>query len=176
MRLPDSRVVSSSLTGKYAREVKPFALVGRKHSALHEIAVPVSDVDGEVRQIARRMAATLHRHAGLALAAPQVGISLRLVVTRDAAIANPTVIPAWYSIRGPEPEGCLSLPGRWFNVPRCDKVHVSGRDVFTDEFYEGDLEGLHARLWQHEVGHCDGVLISDEWPEIRMRDFEENVT
>lgn len=149
---------------------KPLSLVGRKHAALHRQAWPVrvdtqADLD-TMRAFAARLRATLARLPhGLAIAAPQVGRSMALVVTADGqAIANPRI----FDVRGGtvlDVEGCLSLPGRTFEVPRDRKVSVSGIDLDRGRV-ELKVDGLTARMWQHECDHLDGLLIAGRFPEV----------
>lgn len=154
----------------------PMALVGRKHPVLNSPAREVKTLlrdgkwDRRVMVLAMRMRETLFRHsAGLALAAPQVGHSLRLVVTIDDHLwADPEIVDQSDKMIS-ESEGCLSLPGRVYNVPRPRSVTVKFLDINGDEKFE-DVELMAARLVCHEVDHLNGLLIAGRFEEIRQKD------
>jgi peptide deformylase len=126
-------------------------------------ATPVDRFDESLRRQVSRMAGIMNDALGVGLAAPQLGISQRLLVYRvgpDApliALANPEL--EWSSSdREAAEEGCLSIPGVAVDVER--PVHVRVRAL--DE--EGgqrvvEASGLEARVIQHEMDHLDGVLI-----------------
>lgn len=124
---------------------------------------PVERVDQKVRDIFDRMLETMYAAPGVGLAAPQVGISRRLIVidVGDGPIklANPKV-----TFLSDEEElgmeGCLSYPGLEGEVWRCSKVRLSGLDENGQRVsYEG--EGLFARCAQHECDHLDGRVYID---------------
>lgn len=143
-----------------------MALVGRDHPALHQPAEKITDIDGQLWQLVVRMRATLIAQQGAGLAAPQVGRPLALVVTAAGdVVINPHVEPHGRLIAGPE--GCLSLPGRVYEVERAKRCVLTGFNLAGEEVAVG-LNGFHARLWQHELDHLNGVLISEQWPEIRV--------
>lgn len=144
--------------------VKPMAMVGRKHEALHTAAEPIEVIDGALWSLAARMRATLIKLQGAGLAAPQVGQSKALVVTATGdVVLNPRVELDGRMVPGPE--GCLSLPGRCYEVERAERCTLFGVNLAGDETSVG-ITGFLARLWQHEVDHLDGVLICESWPEI----------
>lgn len=112
---------------------------------------------------------------GLGIAANQVGHSGRWFGydLRDGGgfrvLHNPTIIDH-SEAQITEAEGCLSLPGRNFDVPRFEECVVSGLDInFRPIVVSG--RRLAARLFQHEIDHLDGLLISERWPEIQKRVF-----
>ncbi len=126
-------------------------------------AIPVDRFDESLRRQVSRMAGIMNDALGVGLAAPQLGISQRLLVYRvgpDApviALANPEVEWSSQDLEAGE-EGCLSIPGVAVDVER--PVHVRVRAL--DE--EGaprivEASGLEARVIQHEMDHLDGVLI-----------------
>jgi len=128
-------------------------------------ATEVDRFDDSLKGQVARMAGLMHDALGLGLAAPQLGISQRLLVYRvglDAPVvvlANPEI--EWASDDGESfEEGCLSIPGVVVDVDR--PVHVRVRAV--DEEGEDrvvEASGLEARVIQHEMDHLDGVLILD---------------
>ena len=132
---------------------------------LREKAAEVDPTSDEVQQVAARMIQLMHQANGAGLAAPQVGLSWRLFVTRnpdseDGGLvwANPVVTPL-ESPPEPDTEGCLSLPGIEVEMTRPSRVRISAVDPSGTRF---EVEsGLMARVWQHEMDHLDGVLIID---------------
>ena len=125
----------------------------------------VETYDDAVREQAGRMAAVMHDALGVGLAAPQVGVSNRMLVYRvepDSpvqALVNPHI--EWSSRdRETMEEGCLSLPGVHVDVERPLHVRVRAQDV-AGEAILVEASGLEARVIQHEVDHLDGVLILD---------------
>ena len=126
-------------------------------------ATPVDRFDESLKRQAGRMAGIMNDALGVGLAAPQLGISQRLLVYRvgpDAPVvvlANPEV--EWSS-RDSETgeEGCLSIPGIAVDVARPLHVRVRAQDE-EGEPRLVEASGLEARVIQHEIDHLDGVLI-----------------
>ena len=128
-------------------------------------ATPVDRFDDALRAQVARMAGLMGDALGVGLAAPQVGVSMRLLVYRlgsDAslvALANPEI--EWSSDEEEAmEEGCLSLPGVAVDVERPVHVRVRARDE-TGEPRLVEASGLEARVIQHEIDHLNGVLILD---------------
>ena len=128
-------------------------------------ATPVDRFDDSLRQQVSRMAGIMNDALGVGLAAPQLGISQRLLVYRvgpDApliALANPEIEWASDEREGSD-EGCLSIPGVMVDVERPVHVRVRARDE-EGEPRSVEASGLEARVIQHELDHLDGVLILD---------------
>ena len=128
-------------------------------------ARPVERFDAELRDEVARMAVLMNDALGIGLAAPQVGISHRVLVYRvepdspTVALINPKV--EWSS-RDQEisEEGCLSLPLVHVDVERPVAVLVHARDEHGAELVV-EATGLEARVIQHEIDHLDGILILD---------------
>ncbi|MEA2186302.1 MAG: peptide deformylase [Solirubrobacteraceae bacterium] len=128
-------------------------------------ARPVDRFDDALRDEVKRMALVMDGAIGIGLAAPQVGVSHRLLVYRvepaspPIALVNPEI--EWSS-RDEEilEEGCLSLPLVRVDVERPISVLVRARDEHGDELII-EATGLEARVIQHEIDHLDGVLILD---------------
>ncbi len=128
-------------------------------------ARPVERFDGALRDEVQRMRVLMHDAMGIGLAAPQVGISHRLLVYRVepdspiVALVNPDI--EWSS-RDEEvaEEGCLSLPLVHVDVERPIGVLVRAKDEHGDDLVV-EASGLEARVIQHEIDHLDGVLILD---------------
>jgi peptide deformylase len=133
---------------------------------LKSSATPVAVFDDALRQQVQRMGGLMNDALGVGLAAPQIGISQRLLVYRvghDApliALVNPEI--EWKS-KGDEEiaeEGCLSIPGVAVDVERPVHVRVRAQDEFGEDRMV-EASGLEARVIQHEMDHLDGVLILD---------------
>ena len=126
-------------------------------------AIPVDRFDDSLRRQASRMAGIMNDALGVGLAAPQLGISQRLLVYRvgpDAPVtvlANPELEWASGDVELGE-EGCLSIPGVVVDVDRPVHVRVRGRDEEGEDRVV-EASGLEARVIQHEIDHLDGVLI-----------------
>jgi peptide deformylase len=139
-------------------------------------AVPVVDFDAELRQLVADLTDTMFEAGGAGLAAPQLGVGLRVftwfVDGEIGHLVNPDVTPV-----GEEtdegPEGCLSIPGFRFDCRRHLHVAATGWDMHGDPVR---IEGSHllARALQHETDHLDGVLFVDRLdPELRATALAE---
>lgn len=140
---------------------------------LHAPAAPVETITDEIRQLVSDMFETMDTAPGVGLAAPQVGVGLRLytysyVDDNDApwrgVIINPEL---WMTPLVPgapdedeESEGCLSFPGERFPLRRSERVHVTGIDL-DGAPVTIDVDGWCARIMQHEFDHLDGILYVD---------------
>ncbi|MFH0778848.1 MAG: peptide deformylase [Candidatus Eisenbacteria bacterium] len=163
---------------------RPLAKYGQP--GLRKRAVEIDEIDDSVRALAGEMFERLSEVKGVGLAAPQMGVPLRLVVLsipRDDgtrwkfALVNPVLV----SRRGrtKSEEGCLSVPGVYEEIERAQEVEVRGLDLDgRDIVVQGD--GLLARALQHELDHLDGVLIVDRLSSVkrqalrrRLRKLEE---
>ena len=128
-------------------------------------ATPVDRFDDSLRHQVSRMGAIMNDALGVGLAAPQLGISQRLLVYRVGheaplvALVNPEL--EWSSgDEEPAEEGCLSIPGIGVDVERPVYVRVTAVDEFGEP-RTVEASGLEARVIQHEMDHLDGVLILD---------------
>jgi len=130
--------------------------------ALKQKAKRVSSIDGSIKKLIRNMIETLHSEPSrVGLAAPQIGVSLRVIVIGlpdeedDIAIINPVIVKR----RGERliNEGCLSVPGYFGQIKRAESVTVKGRDRNGKEIRikAGDLL---AQALEHEIDHLNGVL------------------
>ncbi len=135
---------------------------------LREQAVPVETVTDETRRLIRDMFDTMYDAEGIGLAAPQVGISERVMVVDVAdedgrhhvhALVNPEIVEAARET-DKATEGCLSIPGIEEDVTRPVRVVVEGLSP-SAEPVRIEAEGLLARALQHEVDHLDGILFID---------------
>jgi peptide deformylase len=126
---------------------------------LNEVGDPVEVFDEELARLCEEMFETMYAEEGVGLAAPQIGISLRLFVMDCAGIklvaANPEIVSAEGEQTGEE--GCLSVAKIHSPLKRAARVTLRAQDV-RGEWYEREAEGLAARCFQHETDHCDGIL------------------
>jgi len=131
---------------------------------LKQKAKRVRTIDSSVKKLISDMIETMHSEPGrVGLAAPQVGVSLRVIViglpeAEDIAIVNPKIVRR----RGERliNEGCLSVPGYFGQVQRAESVTVKGRDQSGKEI-RIKAEGLLAQALEHEIDHINGVLYLD---------------
>jgi peptide deformylase len=136
------------------------------HPTLKRSADPVAGVDDDLVRLMDQMLATMYQAPGIGLAAPQIGVSRRVVVIdtseekdQPLRLINPAV--TWASAeRELAEEGCLSLPGQFAEVKRPIAVKVRYLDHRESE-REIEAEGLLARCLQHEIDHLNGVLFVD---------------
>lgn len=123
---------------------------------------------------------TMRQYGGIGLAAPQIGVPLRVVIFGfESSERYPDALPIPFTVLvNPEltplgdemvdgAEGCLSLPGLRGVVPRWHRLRYAGSDA-AGRRIEREVEGFHARVVQHECDHLDGIL----YP-MRMKDFAQ---
>ena len=134
-------------------------------------AKPVADFDTpELHELVKNMIETMRALNGAGLAAPQIGVDLRVVVFEVngnprypevepiplSVLINPVLTPVGEEMEEGW-EGCLSIPGMRGLVPRHSRLRYSGRD-FSGQFIEREVGGFHARVVQHECDHLEGML------------------
>lgn len=130
---------------------------------LKEKAKKVTKFNERLHKLLDDMAETMYDAPGVGLAAPQVGISKRVIVVDDGNGLIEVVNPELHDMEGEQldpPEGCLSIPGLLGDVRRAQKVRVTGQDRYGKPF-EMVAEGFLARIFQHEVDHLNGILFID---------------
>ncbi len=149
-------------------EIKKFGC-----PTLKQPASEIETIDDDVETLVDRMFATMYAAEGIGLAAPQVGVSQRVVVldvrpsdpTREAmALINPTIVEASGEIVGEE--GCLSIPGVAGDVKRASDIRVEATDPDGSPMVV-TATGIEARVLQHEIDHLDGVLVVERFSAIR---------
>lgn len=134
---------------------------------------PVTEFDGRLRKLAADMVETMHAAPGVGLAAPQVGVELRVAVVDVSVGQDPSQV---YHLINPEiehregqeteVEGCLSLPGITDKVDRPLYVRVRAANL-EGETFRLDAEGYLARAVCHELDHLDGILFTDHLRGLR---------
>ena len=145
--------------------IRPILKYGDQ--TLHQPAAPVEHITPDVERLIDDMIATMYAAPGIGLAAPQVGVPLRIIVVdlsvgRDANALITLVNPEYVDRDGMqlEEEGCLSVPGFNATVVRPARVVLRGLDrTGTSVTHEGTE--LLARAFQHEMDHLDGMLFVD---------------
>jgi peptide deformylase len=171
--MPDKSTSSEAPTATPAAIESPQA-----HAAAHKIypivkygdpilekpGAPVKKFDAELEQLAEDMFASMYAAQGVGLAAPQIGLSLRIAVVdvtggknpeAKIVLANPEIIHAEGEVR--EEEGCLSVPGFRGYVLRPQFVTIRAQNAKGEEF-EIRGENLLARAFCHEIDHLNGIL------------------
>ena len=139
---------------------------------LKKKAEEVSDIDGILDKLIKDMTDTMYYAPGIGLAAPQVGVSSRLVVIDQSlgkrraplAMINPRIISSEGITL--EEEGCLSFPETFGQVKRAQKVEVEFIDINGKESRLVG-EDLLARVFQHEIDHLDGILFIERMSIIK---------
>jgi peptide deformylase len=145
-------------------------------------AEPVDSVDDSLRRLAEDMLETMYAAPGLGLAAPQVGVSKRLIVadvgnkegetTDPVVLFNPEIIEAEGTIEFEE--GCLSLPEFTVLVTRAERVVVRGLDREGIEV-EIEAEGIMAIVLQHEIDHLEGILLLDRASMLKRQFYKKRI-
>lgn len=146
------------------------------HQRLREIAKPVTRFDRELDALLADMAETMYAAPGVGLAAPQVGVSLRVFLVDTAAgddqpsdlrvFVNPEIVEVVGEVE--YEEGCLSFPGVHERIDRAERVTVRAQDGSGNAF-ELQADGLLAIAIQHEHDHLEGKLMVDHLSLLRRR-------
>lgn len=146
---------------------------------LLRVTKPVENIDDpELKRIIGDMYETMYAADGVGLAAPQIGIDLRLMIfgfdanpryPDEKPVPVTTLINPWLEVLMEETEegweGCLSVPGMRGSVPRSTHIRYGGT-LEDGGVLEREARGFHARVFQHEFDHLDGIL----YPQ-RIRDM-----
>jgi peptide deformylase len=135
-------------------------------------AEPVVDFDAELRKLVADLTDTMREQGGAGLAAPQIGVGLRVFVFHVDDVLGHLVNPVLEFPDEEEqdgPEGCLSIPGLYFDTKRRANVVAKGFSAHGDPVQVVGT-GLMARCLQHETDHLDGVLFIDRLDPQRRRE------
>ncbi|NLL42026.1 MAG: peptide deformylase [Firmicutes bacterium] len=159
----------------------PIVTVG--DPVLEKTAEEVPRITKKIAKLIDDMLETMYEANGIGLAAPQVGVSKRIVVLDvgegPVVLVNPQIAAS--SGEEIDVEGCLSIPERWVYVKRATEVEVTGRDE-KGKPVRIQADGLYARALQHEIDHLDGVLMLermiaeaevDEEPDVEVAEIGE---
>ncbi|HEV7891708.1 MAG TPA: peptide deformylase [Pyrinomonadaceae bacterium] len=135
---------------------------------LKDVGEPVEEFGSELERLTSDMFETMYAAEGVGLAAPQVGLSLRLFVMDCQGLklvaANPEILSAEGEQEGEE--GCLSIGKIHSPLKRAARVRLRAQDA-RGEWFEQEAEGLAARCFLHETDHCDGFLFIDRLSPLR---------
>ena len=135
---------------------------------LAQLGKPIEKFDDELAALCEDMFETMYKAEGVGLAAPQIGLNLRLFVMDCEGLkliaANPEIIAT--SGEQSSQEGCLSLGKVPAVVVRPMKARLLAQDA-SGEWFEAEAEGYAARAFMHETDHCDGKLFIDHLPKMR---------
>ena len=147
------------------RNTADLRLVYYPAPILKKRAVPIEHIGADVATLAARMFEIMREGKGLGLAAPQVGVGVRLFVCNVTGEPQDDVIfvnPRLHDLNDSQEkeEGCLSIPGVNVTMRRPLRAEIDALDVKGRPFALTGME-LLARVWQHEVDHLDGRLIID---------------
>lgn len=156
-------------------------IITTENPILRQKAKKIHRFDPSLQKLVDDMFETMHVAGGVGLAAPQIALSIRVIVVEyeehKVAILNPEIVKAEGEELGTE--GCLSIPGyAGDNIRRAAKVLVKGQDV-RGKAIRIPAEGWFARILQHEIDHLDGILFLDrldrpeDLRELREDDLEE---
>jgi peptide deformylase len=142
---------------------------------LRQVATAVTDFDENLAHLVDEMIDTMHSAEGIGLAAPQVGISRRLLVidispidekSGPRAFINPVIMEATGECQ--LEEGCLSIPDVRENVTRPERILLRYQTV-TGEMESESFDGWMARVLQHEIDHLNGVLFVDYLSPVKKK-------
>lgn len=152
-------------------DIKSLYILHFPAPILHSRAETIDKIDQNVKDVVARMMMLMEEAEGLGLAAPQIGLSWRIFIARDdpegepaRVYINPTLENLSSNIVTRE-EGCLSLPGINAEIRRSEAATIRALDLEGNEF-ELTRDDLLARVWQHEIDHLEGVLITDRMSKI----------
>ncbi|MDD2731620.1 MAG: peptide deformylase [Candidatus Pacebacteria bacterium] len=148
-----------------------------KDRVLRKKCQEVKEITPEILKIIDGMSETIKKERGVGLAAPQVGVSKRMIVINldfmksgVFEVINPKIIRKSKEEEIGE-EGCLSFPNVFLEIKRSKEVEVIGLDRYGRKF-EMKAEGILARIFQHEIDHLDGILFFDRLPFIKRLKFK----
>jgi peptide deformylase len=152
--------------------IRQIVTVQDDNPVLRQVARPVRRVDRAVRQLMDDMVETMRDAPGVGLAAPQVGLDLRVIVVETPiypgepdspyrlwTVVDPEIIWASPELREDQ-EACLSIPGLYGDVPRHVEVGIRALDA-SGRLIELTARDFEARVFQHEIDHLDGLLFTD---------------
>ncbi|MBI5184100.1 MAG: peptide deformylase [Nitrospinae bacterium] len=135
---------------------------------------PVDNVNDEVLSLINKMIETMLTIPGIGLAAPQIGVSVRIIVVDMSlkeinmpplSLINPEISESENKMSIKE-EGCLSIPEIFGEISRSERIEVKGLDIEGKEIVIS-AEGFLARIFQHEIDHLNGFLFWDRMSKIK---------
>jgi peptide deformylase len=146
---------------------------------LKKASAPVTAFDADLRALADRMFIIMRQAKGVGLAAPQVGVNIRLFVMNatgesadDHVYINPVLTEGSGSEEGEE--GCLSLPTIYIQVVRDQTLKMTAQALDGSKIEE-TATGFVARIWQHENDHLNGVMLTDRMGPVAKMTFRKKL-
>lgn len=147
-------------------------VTGVENKILRTVSLPVKKIDRTIKKLIKDMVDTMAFADGLGIAAPQVGINLRIYIARlNFNTPHEMIVPMLNTeflkiaeTKEEHEEGCLSIPKRFGIVQRSNEVTVQYIDERGTK-HMLNLTGLNARIMQHETDHLNGILIADKMKE-----------
>lgn len=129
---------------------------------LRQVAEPVTEFNDDLRQLVQDMALVMVTNNGIGLAAPQVGVSKRIILANVDIPGNVLINPEIIEVEGQYTykEGCLTFPGLFLEVKRAKSISVRYQDIEGNQ-HETTLQNLFAVVVQHEIDHLNGKLFID---------------
>jgi peptide deformylase len=165
--------------------IRPIRIYG--DPVLHTRAEEVTSFDPSLNELVQDMFETMENAPGVGLAAPQVGVPLRVFVydypddednPRRGVLINPTIKIGPVSEDDPDEElhseGCLSVPGERFSLQRADWAIIEGVDL-DQQPVTIEAEGWFARIFQHEFDHLEGIIYVDKLNEESKKEAFETM-
>ena len=152
--------------------VLKIVTVDEEGHGLRRDAAPVSRIDSRIRRLLDDMVDTMRDAPGVGLAAPQVGVDMRMIVVEvpiddedpDAGMRLHALVSPQISDHSEDleegQEACLSIPGLYGDVPRYQSITIDAMDGDGNQV-EVKCTGFEARVFQHEIDHLDGILFTD---------------
>jgi peptide deformylase len=135
-------------------------LYGSKAKGLRHETLPVDDIESQVIPYLDEAKNVLNREDGVGLAAPQIGVNYAWYIDKlETVYINPEIFEADEAVVSVF-EGCLSVPGRWFNTKRSGRIAMRFTDISGEEQVL-KFSGVSAWVAQHECDHLKGTLICD---------------
>lgn len=152
------------------------------HPTLRHVSRTLKKVDAELRDLVAQMFELMYAHEGVGLAANQVDLPYRLFVANpsgDSGNKDAEMVfinPVLSGGKGQEEgdEGCLSIPGVMGPVVRKEKIKVEAYNL-SGEAFTGEVDGLLARIVQHETDHLDGTLFIDRLSPAQVADIRDQL-
>lgn len=145
-------------------------------SILKRKSKEIEKMDKDIERLIYNMSEIMYKNKGIGLAAPQVGISKKVIIADIGeglvSFVNPKIL--WKQGKEIMSEGCLSLSGINLEIKRAKEIIIEGIDK-KGELVQVGKQDLLARVLQHEIDHLDGILIIDRVPKKRLKPIKKQL-
>ncbi len=158
------------------------SIVHYPHPSLRRVAQPITSISKELEIQVGEMLELMYKNEGVGLAANQINENNRVIVMNstgdptkpefECVAINPSILEQKGWTEGQE--GCLSLPGLYYNIRRAKKVKVQAYNL-RGELFEMVVTDLEARVWQHEIDHLDGKLFIDKMGTLGRKNCQNEI-